>query len=178
MKEAIGVLIGWVLGLFSSQLANDASAIVHCRRTLFELKELLEALARNAGTGGCQSEEQIQERLEQIKRVVQKLSVDHSALLFHSPLLEEKLEATLPQFYKYQLKDQHAGYKPHAIAAHLNTIIWGIIYAPPYESTVIPEIQTFLNLSQSARCWVYIQFKVRKLLAVRRGFSSPCEDKK
>ena len=162
MNGGVGIVVGWMLGLFSVRLANDASAVVRCRRTLFELKELLESLARFAGTGRAQSEEQILEKLEQIKRIAQQLSVDHSEMLFPCILLIEKLQATFPLFPKYRLLDQNAAHKPHAIASSLCTITWGIDCAPPYEARIIPEIQRFLNLSQLQRFLAWARSKYKK----------------
>jgi hypothetical protein len=145
----INIGFGWILGLLSISFANDAQAAEKCRQTSFDLKNLLEKCAEQLRNPG-RSNQQDLEILFEIKKIIEKLSVEKAGLTFQSRSLNNLIYASYQLFDRLQLRDQNNANEPHFIASEL-LADWEIDNTRPLKAKGLIKIQMFLHSSQLRR---------------------------
>lgn len=158
MSGILSIILGFILGLVAQSIADDSVAVKKCRITSFELKRLLEKLAKLLFNSSRPVNSDF-EKLSSIKLVIEKIIVERCGLFVGNKELDVLISQSNSLLTRLAFDDANVANKPNIIASKLLQV-WETERTRPYEPDKLIKIQKFLHKSLMGRIWSFITNKV------------------
>ncbi len=161
-----GVILGWVLGLFTLPLAKDAEAKEKCLNKLYDLKRSLEKLSKNMRSP-TRSEQRYYEYLMEAKLLIESLDVNRMGMAFSSYDLKDLITQSSLVFRKLDPDHQNPAFHVPQTAVRL-IMIWNGSQPISRDFEPIEKIQRFIGRTLPGRFFSCLGSFIQRLFSRKK----------
>ncbi len=162
-----GVILGWVLGLFTLPISKDTEAREKCLNKLYDLKRLLEKLSKNMHSP-TRSEQRYYEYLTEAKLLIENLDVTSMGLIFSSRELKNLISQSLPIFRNLDPDHQNPAFHVPQTAVRI-MMVWNGSKPISRDFEPIEEIQRFIGRTFLGRFFGWLGSFIKQLFSRKKN---------